>query len=247
PLEARFSPDGSLLLTASRDGTVRLWNAHTGQAHGRPLRVGNTATQSGMANFSPDGTRVAAAMSDTKSQVGVLSVWDVGTGDPIGPPMRHAKAVSDWSFSPDGTRIATLAGAAATLATPNSSRTLRLWDAHTAAPLCDPIDYGAEFIPPLQFSPDGSQILMASMDATARIWDAYTGTPVGHPMTHDAAVVEARWSPDGRRIVTASIDQTARVWDARTGAQIGAPLYHEGVVSSARFSADGKRIITSSR
>jgi len=226
---------------------VRLWDAQTGQAHGGPLRVGNATTKIGVANFSPDGTRVAAATSDTKSQTGVVTVWDVRTGNPIGPPMSHATAVSDWSFSPDGTRIATVAGTRATLATPNSARTLRLWDAHTAAPLCEPIPYGAELSPPLQFSPDGSRILMASLDATARLWDAYTGAPLGHPMRHDAAVVEAHWSPDGRRIITASIDQTARVWDARTGVQIGAPLHHEGVVWSARFSADGKRIITASR
>jgi WD40 repeat protein/serine/threonine protein kinase len=244
-LQAQFSPDGSLVLTISGDGAVQLWDALSGRAHGAPLHAADAAITEATAHFSRDGARVAAAMNDAKSSVGVVRVWDVRTGNPVGAPMIHATHVSGWSFSPDGTRIATVTLAAGA-ATAEDSRTLHLWDARTGAPLCGPIANGTVLFPPLQFTPDGTRILMGTLDGTVGSWDAYTGVPVGHVMTHEAAVLEVRVSPDGTRILSASLDQTARVWDARSHAPIGGPLHHDGVVWSARFSADGKRIVTAS-
>ena len=54
-----FSPDGHRLATASADGTVRLWDADTGQPLGDPL-TGHTDPVTSVA-FSPDGHRLATA------------------------------------------------------------------------------------------------------------------------------------------------------------------------------------------
>ena len=35
---AAFSPDGRFVVTASEDGTARVWEAATGKAIGEPLR-----------------------------------------------------------------------------------------------------------------------------------------------------------------------------------------------------------------
>jgi WD40 repeat protein len=52
---AGFSPDGQRVLTASDDGTARVWDARTGQALGEPMEHPGSINS---AQFSPDGRRV---------------------------------------------------------------------------------------------------------------------------------------------------------------------------------------------
>ena len=95
-----FSPDGHRLATASDDGTVRLWDADTGQPIGDPL-TGHTDAVTSVA-FSPDGHRLASASADS-----TVRLWDADTGQPIGDPLTgHTGAVNSVAFSPDGHRLA---------------------------------------------------------------------------------------------------------------------------------------------
>ena len=96
------------------------------------------------------------------------------------------------------------------------------------------------------FSPDGSRLVTARLDAAARIWDAATGSLIALLGDHIDGVISAAFSPDGARIVTASSDGTARLWDAGSGAEIAALRGHSKAVYSAAFSPDGKRIVTAS-
>ena len=148
---------------------------------------------------------------------------------------RHADSVYIASFSPDGQRVVTA----------STDHTARLWDAHTGAPLGQPMRHdGAVWH--ASFSSDGQRVVTASLDGTARLWDVRTGAPLGQPMRHDGGVNHATFSPDGQRVVTASLDGTARLWDAQTGAPLGQPMRHNDWVHHASFSPDGQRVITAS-
>ena len=108
---ASFSPDGKTVLTASLDGTARLWDVAGGPTprqvfrHRSPVRV---------ACFSPDGKTVLTASED-----GTARRWDAGTGKPIGLALWHQASVSNAAFSPDGKTIITKA---------NDKNPARLWD-----------------------------------------------------------------------------------------------------------------------
>ncbi|MBA4063430.1 MAG: hypothetical protein C0501_06900, partial [Isosphaera sp.] len=94
-----WSADGSRLLTASMDGTARVWDAATGRelmafrGHVRRLRS---------AAFSPDGSRVATASED-----GTARVWDAERGAELLTLKGHGGWVRTAAFSPDGGRLLT--------------------------------------------------------------------------------------------------------------------------------------------
>jgi WD40 repeat protein len=223
-----FSPDGTRIVTASWDQTVRIWDSATGKLlTSRPEHQAEVTS----AAFSPDGTRVVSASYDQTAQV-----WDAVTGEPITTPLQHQDAVLGAAFGPDGTRVITA----------SQDNTARIWDAATGTPRTGPLLHQDRVVS-AAFSPDGTRVVTASWDQTARIWDAATGKPLTNPLEHQDAVLNTAFSPDGTRVVTASRDKTARVWDTATGKAITSSLMHQDAVVSAAFSPDGTRVVTASR
>ena len=118
-----FSPDGKRIVSGSWDGTLRIWDADTGQPLGAPL-TGHTDAVYGVA-FSPDGTRIVSGSADH-----TVRIWDADTGQPIGAPLTgHTDFVDGVAFSPDGHRIVSGSG----------DNTLRIWDADTGQPIGAPL------------------------------------------------------------------------------------------------------------
>jgi len=91
-----FSPDGSLLATASRDHDARIWDVATGESI---LRLPhNSAVRD--AELSPDGRWVVIAS-------GRAGVWDTRDGTAIVRLQGHDGAVAAAVFDPTGRWIYT--------------------------------------------------------------------------------------------------------------------------------------------
>lgn len=126
---AEYSPDGRSIVTASDDGTARIWDAATGRQIGL-LDGGGRVTN---AAFAPLGRRIATASDD-----GTISIWDAVTDLPIKVLSGHRQLVDTAAFSPDGRFIVSA----------SDDGTARIWDTH-AAPLATQISWAeaAQFDP----------------------------------------------------------------------------------------------------
>jgi|GEM_PF-1380760 len=96
------------------------------------------------------------------------------------------------------------------------------------------------------FSPDGSNVVTASVDNRAKIWNAVTGVLKRTIKAHTDWVRLASFSSDGSKIVTASDTGRAKIWNAQTGALEGTLIGHTHWVRSASFSPDVSKIVTAS-
>ena len=233
---AEFSPDGTKVVTASWDGTARVWDARTGAQIGNAMQH-NVSVEGGKVNsayFSADGTEIVTASWDHTARM-----WDATNPAhaEIGKPLVHELpgAISEtvWTamFDP--------AGAPRVVVTASADHEARLWDLATQTEKVHKLQNGE--VNKAVISPDGRWVATAGDDGTGYILDARTLQPVGRPLRGSGEPIDfVSFSPDSRSIVTASQDKTARLWDVPSGNPIGQPMAHEGWVEAATFSADGK-------
>ena len=219
-----WSPDATHILTASSDGTARIWDAATGD---NTLTLNHTKPVTAVA-WSPDGRHIL-----TGSQDGTARAWDAATGDNT-LTLAHTDWVTAVAWSPDGRHILTA----------SRDGTARAWDATTGANTLTLTH--DRTVNAVAWSPDATHILTASRDDTARIWDAATGANT-LTLARTDWVTAVAWSPDATHILTASRDVTTRAWDATTGDNtLTLTLTHTKPVTAVAWSPDATHILTAS-
>lgn len=221
-----FSPDRARIVTASNDGTARLWETETGNLV-KELKGHTAVVRSAL--FSPDGRLIATASND-----GTARLWEADSGRELTTLQGHTKEVRTARFNPDGTRLVTA----------SDDGTARVWDTATGHEVVAALRAHSGVVTYAAFSGDSASVVTAGTDGTARVWNLATGN---HLLLegHENEVNMAAFSPDGELVVTASADWTARIWrvsDGRSYILRG----HTGPVNGVAFSADGTLIVTAS-
>ncbi len=218
-----FDTDGKRIVTASDDGTARIWDAGTGMAT-TTFRAENTKLVA--AAFTAAGDRVVTASAD-----GTLRIWDTDTQALIDVRTEPAQEVQSATFDSAGNRVVTISNGSATI-----------WEINTGFSV--PLIFGHSL--PIQsatFNPTGDLVLTASKDTTARLWDL-NGNEIGVLEGHGDWINSALFNSTGNRVVTASKDGTVRVWDVSTRRMTTSLQVSSGPVRFAVFDSSGDEVIT---
>jgi WD40 repeat protein len=221
-----FSPDGSQIAAAGRDGMIRLCDAATGKETAR-LRGHSEAVL--CVAFRPDGKALASGSMDQS-----ILLWDVTTAAKTLALDGHGAAVTEVVFSADGKQ----------LLSSSEDRTLRLWDGETGRPLRT-LKGHTGAVRSVRFTPEGDRVVSGSDDRTARVWELRS---VYEPVAlkgHTEGIGGIDFSPDGKLLASAADDNTVRVWEVVTSR---ARLLegHAGPVNDVAFSPDGQWLASGS-
>jgi WD40 repeat protein len=201
------SADGSLVASASWDGTVRLWNAADGSSRGI---LSNPSARVSAVAFSPDG-RLLASLSDDQ----VLRLWSVASRTLITNIVGVARSLGSQNsvvFSPDGALMAAGLG---------GTNGVGLWRASDGSRVGTLLGGGSgtEWI---AFSPDGALLAAAGgyrgIDATIKVWRVVNRALIkAIPTSNEYGVRQLAFSPDGAFLASgaepnASFPAAVEIW-----------------------------------
>ena len=223
-----FSPDGTMLVSASEDATTRLWRLDTQaeiamfRGHGGPVMS---------VTFDPAGSRIATSGMDATTRL-----WDL-QGAELASLEGHAQPVTAVAFSRDGLL----------LATGSADGSVKLWDAATGKETAHLSDRRPGHITAVAFSPDG-QLLATTGVAWGGIavWDLRTRQLLP-AINHTSPQFTAAFSPGGELLATGGHDRVVLVWNVRQQRLVNYIRGHGDAVDSVRFSADGRTLVSASR
>lgn len=220
--DVAFSQDDSSLITVDDEGSASTWNIDSQ----KELVILKGEANWSSAVFSGDGRHVAAASG------GQIRLWSLFL-DYATSLVGHTKALRTVTFSPDGSRLATV----------GFQRTAKLWDAQNGLELMD-LSTRVGPVEDLAFSPDGTRAAIAGADGTVGVWSLDPWKAILRLPRSKGRVTAILFSPIGHRLVTANESGAVQVWNVSTGNQIFSMTCHEGPVHALDFSPDRKLLAT---
>jgi WD40 repeat protein/serine/threonine protein kinase len=256
---ARFSHDGVRIASGRRDGTVVVRAARDLKETCRFCPRKDALIRA--LDFSRDDSRLLLTYDDA------LAVCDSGTGDLVSETASRTSDLRLALFGDDGRQVFVVHSGESS-PTPvsgpahaSNARTVSIVDAASFAASGALKGHAAD-VTAADVSPDGRQIVTASLDGTARIWDARRIPEIG-TVSGRAGRPAPFLNRDGRLMLSADVeaykrgeaDGIASVIDAASGKLIStlvptppaeSAFFKQGLggLYSAQFSQDGKRLLT---
>lgn len=222
-----YSPDGTRIVTAGADGTVRLWET---DRSGQSIVLEGHTHSVVSAEFSPNGSQIVSASRD-----GTARVWNA---DDLGKHTvlrGHKGEVHSARFSVDGTRIVTASG----------DGTARVWSVDGSGEHIVLRGHEA-YLWTAEFSHDGNLVATGSGDHTVRVWRV---DDTDNPLIfrgHKDSITAIAFSSNDNRIITGSLDRTARIWMTDDNSDPIVVNKHNSGVQIVQFSPDGTLVLTGS-
>jgi WD40 repeat protein len=227
-LQACYSPDGTLLATGCNDGTIKLYDAATGEL--KKTLVGHKRPVKALA-FAPVGCLLASG-NDEK----IVKLWDPIRGIELATLKGNKGVIEALAFSPDAVLLATAGGYG------KNTPEIRLWDVVSRQELGVFPGEHSNRATAVAFSADGKWLATGGMDNAVKVWDVYSRLVRQTLAGHTGRINAVAFSADGKRLASASKDRTVKLWDFAAGTEERTLPSHAGEVRAVAFAPDGKRL-----
>lgn len=220
-----LAPGGTDVVTASADGSARVWDMEIGDCV--LLMEGHTAAVTDLA-VANEGSVLVTSSADHTARV-----WTLDKGQCRAVLQGHTAAVNAVAVDAQGRFVVTA----------SADATGRVWDLHSGQ--CAHVLRGhgaagagslvAGAVWSVALTPDSRRVVTGSEDFTARVWDVVSGNCAHVLDGHTGWVVHVCTTPDGLRCATASHDGTARIWKLVEGECERVLQGHAGRVNSIKL------------
>lgn len=244
-VEGAFFLPGDCVLTVGGDRMIRQWQLHPKR---QPEMASTTDTINNTFSVSRNSSVISMGGTD-----GIIRIKETNSSMPHALLLEHGREITCLAMSADAKMVAV---------GDTSSRTT-IYNIHRQAPQITsrgdirPAPLPQRFsvtlredvntsLLSLQFSPDGTKLLVVHDGNAAFVFETKTGELL-YTLRQSRSLLNAVFSSDGMRILSASRDGTAILWNAETGESTGLEVVHKDYVDASAISPDGRLIATGSR
>ena len=233
-----FSPNSRWIAGGSGNGTIRIWDAGTGE---RIYEFKEHTESVWKLDFSPDSKWLLSISSD-----GTGLLRSLVNPHKIPSTFRQqGTTIYAANFFPDNKDDGY------TFVTGSSDKRIQLWHTNTInndalSPDNRALEGHNDSVWILAFSKDGQNLASGSLDGTVRLWDLDLRLERIKITGHTGGIKALAYTEDNRILACGTgLDGILRLWDAGTSGQLSTLLDHAGLNKVVTFSSDGRTLASS--